>query len=279
MELRQWALRILTGSDLEDKLSAPELLTDENPGSPLFIDEPTRNSNLQLSKRSKEGKIPPFQAHYDPEARASCLHRFCGHELLAVEMLAFALLAYPDAPTGYRKSLVHHLKEEQGHVRLYMNRLKKMNVCFGDEPLFRHFWASTSYLYDVTRFISFMNLTLEQANLDFAPMYRHSFAFHGDHDSADVMQTILMDEIGHVKLGMHWIGRLHPEKNEESLLLKWNQSLPPGVSIDRSHGFVCHVAPRLKADLPLSWIEKSCPDKAKRIYTPLTLQYPSKRSI
>lgn len=277
MELRQWALKILTSSKLEDKLSAPDILTDLCPGPPLFIDEPARCADLSLSRRSREEKLPPFQSHHQDDARASCLHRFCGHELLAVELLAFAILAYPDAPKGYRKSLVHQLKEEQGHVRLYSQRLKEMNVSFGDEPLFRHFWAATSYLYDVNRFIGFMNLTLEQANLDFAPMYRHSFSINGDSASAAVMETILMDEIGHVKLGMHWLKRLQPEKDELSLFESWKQGLPPGVNPDRSYGFVCHVEPRLKADVPLLWIEKSCPEKSRRVHTNIIAQPSTRR--
>jgi uncharacterized ferritin-like protein (DUF455 family) len=264
MELRQWALQILTGSHLEDKLSAPEILTDDFPGPPLFIDEPARSPSLALSRRSKEEKLPPFQFHHTQDARCLCLHRFCGHELLAVEMISFALLAYPEAPKGYRKSLVHHLKEEQSHVRLYQNRLKEMGVCFGDQPLFRHFWASTSYLYDVQHFISFMNLTLEQANLDFAPMYRHSFVRHGDIESARVMEKILLDEIGHVRLGIHWLKRLYPEKNDPQLFETWKSSLPKGVGPERGYGFVCYVEPRQKAGVPLSWIEALCPEKAKR---------------
>lgn len=272
MELRQWALQILTGSHLEDKLSAPDHLTDHFPGPPLFIDEPSRSPSLGLSRRAKEEKLPPFQFHHTEQARALCLHRFCGHELLAVEMIAFALLAYPDAPKGYRRSLAHHLKEEQSHVRLYQNRLQEMGVCFGDEPLFRHFWASTGYLYNVQNFISFMNLTLEQANLDFAPMYHHSFARHGDFASAKVMETILLDEIGHVRLGMHWLKRLYPHQQEPELLATWKSSLPQGVGPERSFGFVCYVEPRLKAGLPYSWIEDICPEKAKRLLSsPITL--------
>ena len=85
--------------------------------------------------RRREGKLPPFESHRDPNNRAACLHRFAGHELLAVEIMAYALLKFPDAPPHFRKGLAHTLKEEQEHVRLYIKELTRLGIKFGDLPL------------------------------------------------------------------------------------------------------------------------------------------------
>ena len=180
MELRQWAESILSATTLEQKLFAPALLTDETPGAPLFFNEPTRPPSMGFRKRGKEEKLPPFQSHGTAENRAICLHRFAGHELLAVEIMAHALVAFPDAPKAFRKGIAHTLKEEQGHVRLYMTRMEQMGLRFGDLPLYRHFWNHVPHLTSPLKYVSVMSLTFEQANLDFAPLYGKSFAHFGD---------------------------------------------------------------------------------------------------
>src|SRR3989344_2820733 len=109
MELREWAIRILSADTLEEKLLCPESLTDNDPGEPLVFNEPVRPIGMGFRKRSREEKLPPFQAHRNEENRAICLHRFAGHELLAVEIMAHALSAFPTAPKAFRKGVAHTL--------------------------------------------------------------------------------------------------------------------------------------------------------------------------
>jgi uncharacterized ferritin-like protein (DUF455 family) len=265
VELREWALHLLGGANLEDKLFDPGTFTDHCPGPVYFFDEPMRSARLKLGRRDHQSKLAPFHDHHLERARINCLHRFCGHELLAVELLAFALLAYPQAPRRYRLSLVHHIQEEQGHIQLYRKRLMQLGADLGDEPLYRHFWASTGYLHTFNQFISYMNLTLEQANLDFAPLYMSSFAKHGDYESAKVMAIILKDEIDHVRLGMHWLKTFHKGINESELLEKWISYLPPTTNALRAKGSACYTNPRKLAGIPDSWLEQICPDKNKRV--------------
>src|SRR2546430_1423085 len=126
MEIRDWAIRILSADTLQEKLLSPQLLTDHQPGPALFWNEPTRPPGMGFNKKTKEEKLPPFHEHHLTDKRAACLHRFAGHELLAVEIMAFTLLAFPEAPPHFRRGLTHTLKEEQGHVALYMNRMEAL---------------------------------------------------------------------------------------------------------------------------------------------------------
>ena len=50
MEYRDWATQILTSDRLEDKLHAPDVLTDNHPGAPLIIAEPVRSIDLRFHK-------------------------------------------------------------------------------------------------------------------------------------------------------------------------------------------------------------------------------------
>lgn len=255
MEIRQWALKILSSELLEDKLFQPEVLTDFEPGPPLFISEPARTYELRLQKRKKEEKLPPLHELHHQDKRAVCLHRFAGHELLAVEMMAYTLLAFPDAPASFRKGLAHTLQEEQGHVNLYCNRLKELGVAFGSNPLYRHFWIHTPFIKSPLHYVGTMSLTLEMANLDFAPTYGNAFLKGGDEKSSELMATILHDEIAHVRFGMQWLRRMKPDTLSEwdtwTELLK-NSRLTPR----RAKGKVFQIEARKKAGVSPEWIQQ-----------------------
>ncbi len=253
MELREWAERILSADTLEEKLFCPELLTDDAPGAPLFFNEPVRPAGMGFNRRTKEEKLPPFHDHGREENRAVCLHRFAGHELLAVEIMAHALTAFPNAPKAFRKGVAHTLQEEQGHVRLYINRMEAMGLRFGDLPLYRHFWNHVPDLTSPIRYVSAMSLTFEMANLDFAPLYGKSFTHFGDDQSAALMAQILKDEIHHVSFGWRWLNRL---KSTPDPWDAWTTSLSTKLNPKRAKGFVLHEEPRLLAGIPQDWIDR-----------------------
>lgn len=254
MELREWAERILSGDTLEEKLLSPAELTDHTPGTPLVFQEPTRPRGMRFQKFTRQEKLPSFHDHGDPDKRAVCLHRFAGHELLAVEIMAQALLAFPEASKRFRKGIANTLREEQVHVQLYIKRMRAMGLAFGDLPLYRHFWSYVPHLRtSPIRYVSLMSLTFEMANLDFAPLYGKSFASVGDTASAALMARILEDEISHVSFGMHWLKKMkHSELSDWDA---WRESLPPLVLPKRATGAVIHEEPRRRAHVPEEWIQ------------------------
>lgn len=253
MELRTWAQAILEADTLEGKLARPHLLTDDEPGPAVPWKEPTRPPGMGFSPRRKEEKLPSFQEHGDPDKRAICLHRFAGHELLAVEMMAFTLLAFPEAPKHFRRGLANTLVEEQGHVRIYMERMSQLGVQFGDMPLYRHFWKHTPFILSPLHYVSAMSLTFEMANLDFAPMYGQSFLHHGDKESAKLMATILEDEVSHVSFGYHWLQKF--KSRDMSEWDAWLNSLNIMITPRRARGFQFNAKSRQEAGLSQLWID------------------------
>lgn len=253
MEMREWVIRILSADTLQEKLFSPPTLTDHTPGPQMLWNKPVRPAGMGFKKRAQNEKLPHFQNHNLPDNRAICLHRFAGHELLAVEIMAYALLKFPDAPKHFRRGLANTLKEEQGHVQLYIDRMKRFNLEFGDLDLYSHFWNHTPFLHTPTHYVSVMSLTLEMANLDFAPIYGKSFRHHGDHESAALMDQILEDEIAHVSFGMNWLRKFKkPDEDEYEL---WANSLTPLLTPKRAKGFVLNEKPRLQAGVTQSWID------------------------
>ncbi|NGX26177.1 MAG: hypothetical protein K940chlam6_00090 [Chlamydiae bacterium] len=254
MELNEWATRILSADTIEEKLFEPDVFSDDAPGSPYFWDQPTRPPGMDFQKHTRKNKLPKFHEFSDPDKRAICMHRFAGHELLAVEIMAYALLAFPDAPKHFRRGVANTLREEQGHVRLYMQQMERLGIAFEDLPLYKNFWAYTPYLQKPEEYLSVMSLTFEMANLDFAPAYGKAFMEHGDAFCAKLMQQILKDEIAHVAFGWSWLKKMkNPSESEWSA---WQKALPANLSPNRAMGTHFQEDHRKSAGISDDWIIK-----------------------
>lgn len=214
VEVREFAERILCATTLEEKLIDPpgERLTDERPGPAWALaTEPGRPAELRFKpsgsdKAGTAGKadFPGLHGLDDEAGRGQVLHFFANHELLATELMALVLLRFPDAPPAFRRGVLHTLREEQEHVRLYLDRMKACGVAFGSLPVSGYFWRSVAPMRQPMDFVTGLSLTFEQANLDFARVFSRGFAEAGDPETAALLRRILHDEIGHVAHGLKW---------------------------------------------------------------------------
>ncbi len=211
MEYRALAERIFFGESLADKLGPPaggwEALSDEAPGPALEWETPTRVGRLAIAPRDERLSFPHPQNFGDPEMAARALHTFANHELMAVEMMAFGLMAFPEAPAEFRAGLVRLIGDEQRHTTMYIERLEQLGVRFGELPLNDHFHRCGPALTTPLKWICAMNLTFEQANLDHAPQFGRWFREVGDEETAALLDEIYEDEIQHVGFGARWLNR------------------------------------------------------------------------
>jgi uncharacterized ferritin-like protein (DUF455 family) len=129
--VRDLCWRILASGDLDVKLAGPAgRPTDTEPGPPARIARPARSAGLGLARGA--AALPPTSALGEPAARARCLARFAHHELMAVELFAWALLRWPELPAALRRGLLGVLADEQRHCRLYLGRLEALGSCLED---------------------------------------------------------------------------------------------------------------------------------------------------
>ena len=238
MELRDFALRVLFADSLEEKLAAPaDSITDEIPGAALVAPEsPGRPPALRMARRGERAELPPEQELHRDEPRAVLLHFFANHELLATELMALALLKFPDAPRAFRRALLQTLRDEQEHTRLYMQHMSRGGLTFGDLPVNGFFWRQVSGMESPLDYVSRLSLTFEQANLDFSHHFAGVFRQMGDADTAALMQRIYEDEIGHVGCGLHWLRKL--KQPDESDFDAWRKVLRFPLSPSRARGTV-----------------------------------------
>lgn len=249
MNVREFCLRILEAGDLETKLAPPVDLDDHDPGAPLFLDRPARAPALRL--RSGAGPLPKLRELEGEEARGVTLARFAHHELMAIELFAWALLRWPEMPKALRRGFLHTLAEEQDHLRLYLERLGALGQSLEDHVLSDYFWKLVpgieAHPGGPLAFLCAMGLTLEQANLDFSLLYRDAFRQVGDEGTAAVLQRVHDDEIGHVKLAAVWLARLKDPGHSDVEAYERNTPFP--LAAARAKGRNFSAAPRRRAGL------------------------------
>lgn len=257
MEIREWAMRVFTADCMSEKLFVPEdglrSLTDREPGVAIPWRRPPRPAGLQISPKGKRKRFPHPSALHQPEMRVRCLHTFGNHELMALEMMAWALLAFPEAPAAFRRGLAKILLDEQEHFQLYVDRIAGLGFQFGDMPINDHFWRIADQIHNPLEWICVMHLSFEQANLDHAPYYRDLFAEFGDQESSDLMQQIFQDEIRHVQFGGYWLNRLGPD--EQSMYETFLAHLPEKQTLDRAKGPNFQAEARRMAGLDDDFVE------------------------
>src|SRR5207248_771837 len=127
--------------------------------------------------------MPRATSLASPRKRAICLHFFANHELQALELMAFALLAWPAAPAGFRRGVAETLRDEQRHTALYLARMEELGLRFGEIPVTDYFWAQSKWWRTPLHYVAALSLGFEGGNLDRAPMYEELFRAAGDESS------------------------------------------------------------------------------------------------
>jgi len=216
MEIREFADGILTSQSIDGKLTPPQApVTDASPGPADRYDLPARPPELTFCGRRQSPPMPHPDSLADPRRRGIAHHIMANHELQALEVMAFVLRAFPQAPAEFRSGLVRIMADEQRHTRLHLERLAALGMNFGDIRVNGYFWGKAREFESLLDYVAGLPLTFEGRNLDHTLEFEVWFARAGDEKSALVMRAIHRDEIQHVAFGWHWLRRLKsPDQSE-----------------------------------------------------------------
>lgn len=255
MHYRDYARQILEGESLEDKLlSSKDLELSERLEHYELPSNPGRTKRLEFN--NEQVKFPRNTSFHLEEKRGLALHFFANHELLAIEMMAAALLIYPDTNKEViqmKKGLIKTIQDEQKHLKMYIARMKEFGIELGDFPLNDFFWRSMDKLTTPSHFYSAMAMTFEAANLDFAQFYEQGFRAVEDFKTADIMRVVVEDEISHVALGAHWLNQWRGDKD---LWNYYKTHLPGVMTPARAKGIHFDKEIRTRAGLDQEFITK-----------------------
>lgn len=208
-EIRDFAECVLLSDDLEVKLQRCRIpFVDTNPGAAVRIEMPGRPANLLFAPRRTAPGMPGADALREPQKRAVAHHIMANHELQACEVMAFVLLAFPEAPFAFREGLARIIDDEQRHTRMHAERAAALGQPFGSLPVNCYIWKQTTSYRSVLDYLAGLPLTFENANLDHTLEFETAFVAAGDERGAAVMRRIHQDEIEHVRFGLEWLRRL-----------------------------------------------------------------------
>lgn len=143
------------------------------------------------------------------EGRAAMIHALAHIEFNAINLALDALWRFPDMPRDYYTDWLRVAAEEALHFSLLAAHLQTLGYNYGDFTAHNGLWEMAEKTRDdiLARF-ALVPRTLEARGLDASPQMRAKLAQAGDTAAADILDLILRDEIGHVKIGNHWYGWL-----------------------------------------------------------------------
>ena len=174
--------------------SAPQPINEPGrPSRPIHVDPAT-------VPRRKLGNA---------EGRAAFLYALAHIEFNAINLAWDAVYRFRDLPREYYLDWARVAGEEAYHFQLLRDRLEELGYDYGSFAAHNGLWETArKTAHDVLVRMALVLRVLEARGLDVTPGMIGRLRQAGDLRSAEILDIILRDEIGHVALGTHWFSYL-----------------------------------------------------------------------
>lgn len=140
-----------------------------------------------------------------PAGRAQLLHALAHIELNAIDLALDIVWRFAGMPEAFYRDWVRVAQEEAQHFSLLNTHLGTLGYQYGDFAAHTGLWDMAEKTQDdLLARLAIVPRTLEARGLDASPPVRDKLRSAGDLRAADIVSTILRDEIGHVRIGNHW---------------------------------------------------------------------------
>jgi len=246
--VERWAWDYVLTTSLAAKLAPPP------PPETWEVDPPVRR--LVAPGRPAElvvtARAPKRRSLATPEGRARALHTFLHHELQAAELMAWALLAFPDTPTELRAGLARIALDEARHMRLYAAQIERLGHRVGEFAVRDWFWERIPSCADPASFVATMGLGLESANLEHTATFAARFREAGDEEGARAQEIVGLEEIAHVRFGARWFAELRGPLEFGA----WQRALVPPLSPLLMRGRPLQRDARRRAGVPDDFLDQ-----------------------
>src|SRR5688572_21931406 len=239
--VERWAWDYVHATSLAYKLAPPAVPEAwEARPIPRRIASPGRPPELRVVARAEKTRGLASKA-----GRARALHTFLHHELQAAELMAWAALAFADAPHEFRTGLVRIASDEIRHMRLYAEQIERLGHRVGDFMVRDWFWERVPSSEPAT-FVAVMGLGVESANLEHTATFATRFREAGDEEGARVQELVGLEEIAHVRFGAKWFAHFRGALEFDA----WRAALPPPLTPLLMRGSPIRRDARLRAGQP-----------------------------
>jgi uncharacterized ferritin-like protein (DUF455 family) len=171
-----------------------------------LCEDPAREACFTVAQH--ESEMAEFDDFGSPEGRRERLHRHMNNEIGALEIAAQCLVDFPDAPWELQVQLARQAADESRHVLGLYERLRALGGRKGEFPIFNFEWCVTNTQDTLAARLAIQNRTFEAGQMDLLGTLRKLWRDAGDHETADLLEAILADEVNHVRFANRWIRRL-----------------------------------------------------------------------
>ncbi len=209
--LAETAAHILATADPAEKVRLSALAAEAwaRGGLPIgsVSDLPDRPARPAQPPLHPPAKVPRRRINTAVRGRVALLHALAHIELNAIDLAwdIIARFAAPELPRRYFTDWVSVAAEEARHFSLLTQRLAELDAAYGDLPAHDGLWETAiATRHDLAARLAVVPLVLEARGLDVTPAMTAKLRAANDDTTADILEIIYQDEIGHVRIGQRW---------------------------------------------------------------------------
>src|SRR5580704_16027944 len=174
-----------------------------------------RKAREILEEQDLDDRVLPF----DEEALRARMHGiFCG-EVQAMEAAGRTLFDFPDAPWEFQLDMARQVWDESRHAEIFEGLLAYMGAEPGDYVETEVLWRCTQAEDPAAR-VAGINRGLEGLACDVFEQLIRIAQKNGDEVIERAVDSVLADEITHVRMGSKWMRKLtegDPERLQRAL--------------------------------------------------------------
>jgi uncharacterized ferritin-like protein (DUF455 family) len=143
------------------------------------------------------------------EGRAALIHAIAHIEFNAVNLALDAAYRFRGLPQAYYGDWLSVAAEEAYHFRLLRDHLRTLGSDYGAFSAHNGLWdMAHKTAHDALTRMALVPRVLEARGLDVSPSLVAKLTSCGDTRAVEILEIILRDEIGHVRIGNRWYRHL-----------------------------------------------------------------------
>lgn len=178
-------------------------------------------------------RLVPTRSVSTSLGRGMLLHALSHIEFNAINLALDLIVRFPGQPELFYLDWLKVAKEEALHHEMLAKRLIDYGICYGHYAAHDGLWQMAEKTkHSLIARLGLVPRLLEARGLDVSPGIRQKLFEVGDEASAEILDVILRDEIGHVEIGNRWFNHecdrlgMDPIEAFENCLEQYSAPMP-----------------------------------------------------
>lgn len=221
-DLRRQALSALLLCDPADKVAATQRLYAQCEQGEVEISQDEVDVPAIPGRPDKPELVAPRdlprRRNNQQTGHATLIHAITHIEFNAINLGLDAVARFSNMPEAFYQDWMRVAYEESHHFQLLRQHLQTLGFDYGSFPAHNGMWEMAQKTHDdvLTR-MALVPRVLEARGLDVTPSMMQKLDNSGDHRAVEILELILREEIGHVRIGTRWFNYLCEQRGKDPL--------------------------------------------------------------